>query len=326
MAKALIGHLASDLRTSARSHHRQPSAPHTCRPSSRPWSSGCRPRTTSSMLRLPAARGRRTSSDPRTLRSPDPAAESGVRPASLPPRLRLLVSPAIAPRDRLPDAAGHRASAGWSASSWITNLGDGLMLAAGPLLVASQTRNPLARRRRRDRAPAALAALRALRGSDRRPPRPAADHDGDGRRPRRGAGRALRRDRHRARQHRRSCCAMFLALGTAEVFADPTSGTLLPMLVDKRDLGIANARIMAGFLTANQLVGPAVGALLFTAGDRAAVHAPRPSSWRVGVVLDLAHRYAAGRRARATSTPTSGRTSPRACAGWSATLRSARSR
>src|SRR5215468_11744876 len=30
------------------------------------------------------------------------------------------------------------------ASSWVTNLGDGITLAAGPLLVAAQTRNPLA--------------------------------------------------------------------------------------------------------------------------------------------------------------------------------------
>jgi hypothetical protein len=30
------------------------------------------------------------------------------------------------------------------ASFWVTNLGDGITLAAGPLLVASQTRNPLA--------------------------------------------------------------------------------------------------------------------------------------------------------------------------------------
>jgi Na+/melibiose symporter-like transporter len=37
-------------------------------------------------------------------------------------------------------------------------------------------------------------------------------------------------------------------------------------VVAKSDLGIANARLMAGFLTTNQLVGPAVGAVLFTAG------------------------------------------------------------
>ena len=30
------------------------------------------------------------------------------------------------------------------ASTWVTNLADGITLAAGPLLVASQTRNPLA--------------------------------------------------------------------------------------------------------------------------------------------------------------------------------------
>ena len=30
------------------------------------------------------------------------------------------------------------------ASSWVTNFGDGITLAAGPLLVASQTRDPLA--------------------------------------------------------------------------------------------------------------------------------------------------------------------------------------
>ena len=30
------------------------------------------------------------------------------------------------------------------ASSWVTNVGDGITLAAGPLLVASQTHNPLA--------------------------------------------------------------------------------------------------------------------------------------------------------------------------------------
>jgi predicted MFS family arabinose efflux permease len=57
-----------------------------------------------------------------------------------------------------------------------------------------------------------------------------------------------------------------LALGIAEVFADTASGTLLPMVVAKADLGIANARLMAGLLTANQMVGPAVGATLFAAG------------------------------------------------------------
>jgi predicted MFS family arabinose efflux permease len=59
--------------------------------------------------------------------------------------------------------------------------------------------------------------------------------------------------------------AMFL-LGVAEVFADTTSATLLPMLVDKADLGIGNARFMASSLVANQIVGPPLGALLFAVG------------------------------------------------------------
>src|SRR5690606_10731439 len=59
--------------------------------------------------------------------------------------------------------------------------------------------------------------------------------------------------------------AMFL-LGTAETFADTTTMTLLPMLVAKRDLGIGNARLFVGVIVANQLAGPPIGALLFTAG------------------------------------------------------------
>jgi Na+/melibiose symporter-like transporter len=57
-----------------------------------------------------------------------------------------------------------------------------------------------------------------------------------------------------------------LLIGTAEVFADVATGTLLPMVVAKEDLAIGNARLMAGFLTTNQLAGPAVGAVLFAAG------------------------------------------------------------
>ena len=54
--------------------------------------------------------------------------------------------------------------------------------------------------------------------------------------------------------------------GVAEVFADTTTSTLLPMLVPRADLGLGNARIQAGFLTANQLIGPPLGAFLFAAG------------------------------------------------------------
>jgi MFS family permease len=55
-------------------------------------------------------------------------------------------------------------------------------------------------------------------------------------------------------------------LGTAETFADSASSTLLPSVVEKRDLGIANARMQGGFLLTNQLVAPPIGAFLFAAG------------------------------------------------------------
>jgi MFS family permease len=55
-------------------------------------------------------------------------------------------------------------------------------------------------------------------------------------------------------------------VATAEVFADNTTTTLLPMVVARDDLAIANSRVMFGFVTVNQLVGPSVGAALFTAG------------------------------------------------------------
>jgi MFS family permease len=150
-------------------------------------------------------------------------------------------------------------------SSWVTNLGDGMLIAAGPLLVASQTRDPLL-------VAAAMLALQTpwlvfglFAGAladrlDRRLVMIVANSV-------RGLVLA-------------GLCAVvatghvnigivlvaMLALGTAETFVDATAGTLTPMLVEKKDLGIANSRLMAGMITGNQLVGPAVGALLFTVG------------------------------------------------------------
>src|SRR4051812_12961487 len=59
--------------------------------------------------------------------------------------------------------------------------------------------------------------------------------------------------------------AMFL-MGTAEVFSNTASSTLMPMLVPRSDLAIANARIQTGWVTVNQLAGPPIGALLFAVG------------------------------------------------------------
>src|SRR5665647_3025143 len=55
-------------------------------------------------------------------------------------------------------------------------------------------------------------------------------------------------------------------LGTAELFADNTSQTLLPMLVARDDLAVANSRLQTGFITINQLAGPPIGAALFALG------------------------------------------------------------
>jgi len=55
-------------------------------------------------------------------------------------------------------------------------------------------------------------------------------------------------------------------LGTAETFADSASSALLPALVSRDDLGVANSRLQGAFLLTNQLVAPPIGAALFAAG------------------------------------------------------------
>jgi MFS family permease len=150
-------------------------------------------------------------------------------------------------------------------SSWVTNLGDGMLIAAGPLLVASQTRNPVL----------VSAAMLALTGpwlvfgllagalADRLDRRLV----------------IMTANAVRGLVLAGVCVvivtghvnigivlAAMVALATAETFADTTSGTLTPMLVGKDDLGIANSRLMFGMITGNQLIGPAVGALLFSLG------------------------------------------------------------
>ena len=60
--------------------------------------------------------------------------------------------------------------------------------------------------------------------------------------------------------------AALFVLGTAETFADAASGTLIPSLVRREDLGIANARMQGAFLLTNQLLTPPIGAFLFAAG------------------------------------------------------------
>ena len=59
--------------------------------------------------------------------------------------------------------------------------------------------------------------------------------------------------------------ALFI-LGTAETFADSASSSLVPRVVARADLGTANARMQGAFLLTNQLVAPPIGAFLFAVG------------------------------------------------------------
>jgi MFS family permease len=151
------------------------------------------------------------------------------------------------------------------ASSWISNLGDGISIAAGPLLVASQTHDAflVALAALLQWLPHLLFGLFAGALSDRLDRRLM----------------VVIVDVMRAVLLAAIAVsivtgvvsiavvlfALFL-LGTAEVFADNASQTLLPMLVRRQDLALANSRINAGFITVNQLVGPPVGAGLFAIG------------------------------------------------------------
>ncbi len=152
------------------------------------------------------------------------------------------------------------------ASSWTTNLGDGIALAAGPLLVASRTDSEflVALAALVQWAPPLVFGLWAGALTDR----------WDRRRIMLGANAV------------RSVVLVLLAaaiafdaasipvvllalfvLGVAEVFTDNAASAVLPTLVKRADLAIANARLTAGFITINQLAGAPLGAFLFAAGN-----------------------------------------------------------
>lgn len=150
-------------------------------------------------------------------------------------------------------------------ASWSTNLGDGLILAAGPLLVASRTENALlvASAALVQWLPPLLFGLWAGVLTDRLD--------------RRRIVLSVNLVRVVAVALLATAItldtapiglvlgALFL-LGTAETFADNVMGTLTPMLVHRDDLSVANARVQTGFIAFNQLAGPPLGAALFAAG------------------------------------------------------------
>jgi MFS family permease len=151
------------------------------------------------------------------------------------------------------------------ASVTLTNIGDGVVLSAGPLLVASLTRDPflVSLALLMEYLPMLLFALI-------------------------GGVAADRWNRKRmvvvANLARGFVLAVLVAtivsgsvtiaivlaalfvMGAAEVFSDSSSSTFIPNLVGRSDLGIANARTQGAFLLMNQLVFPPVGAFLFAVG------------------------------------------------------------
>lgn len=151
------------------------------------------------------------------------------------------------------------------ASSWTSNIGDGVALAAAPLLIASMTSSPLlvASGAVLQFLPWLLFGLHAGAIADRFDRRRLIMFA--------NAGRAvvlvtLCGFLITGTANIWIVLAVAFLYGTAEVFVDTTGSTLLPMLVKPADLGIGNARLQAGYLVANQFAGPPLGAFLFAAG------------------------------------------------------------
>ncbi len=181
------------------------------------------------------------------------------------------------------------------AATVINNAGDGVVISAGPLLVASQTRDPflVSMALLSEYLPVLLFGVL-------------------------GGAAADRFDRRRmvvavnvvralvlgglvavivtGTVNIAVVLAVLFILGTAETFADAASSTLVPGLVAREDLGIANARMQGGFLLTNQLLTPPIGAFLFAAG-MALPFATNAACFALGAVL--VSRVVTGPRGRA---------------------------
>jgi predicted MFS family arabinose efflux permease len=169
------------------------------------------------------------------------------------------------------------------ASSVISNVGDGIALAAGPLLVASQTRDPLlvSFALLAQQLPNLLFGLPAGAVADRFDRR------------RIVAGVNLVRAAvlvvlaativGGAVSIAIVLAALFV-LGTAEIFADIGSSSLVPRVVPRAHLGIANARLTGSFLLTNLLLAPPIGAFLFSVG-MALPFAANAACFALGAVL-----------------------------------------
>jgi MFS family permease len=164
----------------------------------------------------------------------------------------------------LPERLGRDFRWLWS-SAVLTNLGDGMLLAAGPLLVTTVTRDPL--------AVGLSVAMQFLPWILIGLPAGAIIDRVDRRKVSIGV--------NLARAVVLAVLAVTIAtgtvnlaiiyvalflIGTAEVFADNAAGALVATRVPKEHLGIANSRLIGTSILTNQLAGPPIGALLFGLG------------------------------------------------------------
>ncbi|HWM01357.1 MAG TPA: MFS transporter [Actinophytocola sp.] len=152
----------------------------------------------------------------------------------------------------------------WTAAA-ITNLGDGALLAAGPLLIASITTDPaaVAAAMFAQQLPWLLFALTSGALVDRLPRRTLLLAVNTAR----GATLGLLAIAITVAEPQLWLIYVVLfLLGTGETLADATYGALVADTVPPDQLGRANTRIFLTFSLGNQLAGPPLGALLFAAG------------------------------------------------------------
>lgn len=148
------------------------------------------------------------------------------------------------------------------ASAWAGNLGDGFALAAGPLLVASKTRSPtlVALATLLQRLPWLTFGVWAGAVADR------VDR----------VRIVVVSDSVRAVAFAVLAAAVALGdasvtfilvelfvLGATDVFSNTATSAIVPSVVGRDDLTVANTRLQGGVLTLNQLAGPPLGAALF---------------------------------------------------------------
>ncbi|HEY8830538.1 MAG TPA: MFS transporter, partial [Candidatus Limnocylindria bacterium] len=151
------------------------------------------------------------------------------------------------------------------ASAIVSNAGDGVAISAGPLLVASQTRDPflVSMALLSEYLPVLLFGVIGGAAADRLDRKRMVVVVNLGRAV---VLIALVATIVSGTVNIAVVLVALFILGTAETFADSASSTLIPGLVAREDLGIANARMQGAFLLTNQLLLPPIGAFLFAVG------------------------------------------------------------